>query len=166
MIRSLSIAALAVLLCSTPVAAQPGTPFVIQPAQVSAITNGTTTRNQSLLPPCHALDVLLNITTTGTATGTLTIFVQDSADGGTTWDDVISSNTFALGAAVITQRFMVQGSIASTITSGSAAAREALAAGTTRQGPFGDRLRVREVIASASGSPVGATYTITAVCKP
>lgn len=164
MIRSLSIAALAVLLCGAPAAAQQT--IMIQPAQVSAIANGTITRNVTQIPNCSVLVVLLNITTTGTATGTLTLFVQDSADGGTTWDDLISANAFALGAAVITQRFFVQGLIASAATSGSVAAREALAAGTTRQGPFGDRLRVREVIASASGSPVGATYTITAVCKP
>lgn len=138
----------------------------IQPAVTSAIVNGTTTRNISTLPNCMVLDVLLNITTTGTATGTLTVFVQDSVDGGLTWDDMISSNTFALGAAVINQRFFVNGYLLTTATSGAAAAREALAAGTTRQGPFGDRVRVREVIASASGSPVGASYTITAVCKP
>lgn len=139
--------------------------ITILPSTVSAIANGTTTRNTVVIPRCEVLDVLLNITAGGTATGTLTVFLEDSADAGTTWDDVISSNTFALGAAAIRQRFFVNGLIASTATSGSNTAVETLAAGTTRQGPFGDRLRVREVIASASGSPVGATYTITAVCK-
>ena len=158
------ILALALLAVALPAWAQQL--VTIQPAQVSAIANGTTTRNISSLPPCMMLDILLRISTTGTATGTLTVFVEDSVDGGTTWDDMVSSNTFALGAAVTNQRFFVNGYIASTATSGSVAATEALAAGTTRQGPFGDRLRVREVIASASGSPVGATYTITAVCKP
>jgi hypothetical protein len=158
---------LAFLAAALPAAAQtsPGVPFVIQPAVVSAIANGTVTRNSGTLPICNAMDVLLNITTTGTATGTLSVYVEDSPDGGVTWDDLISSNTFALGASVITQRFFVSGYIASTATSGSAAAAETLAAGTTRQGPFGYLFRVREKMASASGSPVGATYTITAVCK-
>lgn len=140
--------------------------ITLQASQVSGVAATTVTRQTTTgLTACKTLDVLLNITATGTATGTLTIFVEDSADGGTTWDDVISSNTFALGAAVVTQRFFVNGYIASTATSGSAAAAETLAAGTTRQGPFADRFRVREKIATPSGSPVGATYTITAVCK-
>lgn len=163
MIKTLALV-LGVLCLARPVAAQQL--LTIQPAQVSAIANGTTTRNTIVISNCNVLNVLLNITTTGTATGALTVFVQDSFDGGTTWDDMISSTSFALGAAVTNQRFFVNGLIASTATSGSITAREALAAGTTRQGPFGDRLRVREVIAGASGSPVGASYTITAVCKP
>jgi hypothetical protein len=143
--------------------AQTDTFFVIQPSQVSGVAATTLTRNTVTLPPgVYAVNVLLRITAGGTATGTLTIFIEDSPDGGTTWDDVVSSNTFALGAAAITQRFFVQGAIASTATSGSAAAAETLAAGTTRQGPFARLWRVREKIATPSGSPVGATYTITA----
>lgn len=167
MIRTLFRALLALVLVglARPASAQlAGVPFTIQPSQASAIVNGTVTRNQVALPPCNVLDVLLNITGGGAATGSLTLFVQDTADGGTTWDDVISSNAFALGAAVITQRFIVNGLIASTIASGSAAVREALAAGTTRQGPFGNLLRVREVMAGII-TPTAATYTITAVCK-
>jgi hypothetical protein len=142
--------------------AQP-TFFVIQPAQVSGITATTVTRSQVTLPQgVYSVNVLINITAGGTATGALTIFLEDSADGGTTWDDVVSSNSFALGAAAITQRFFVQGAIASTATSGSAAAVETLAAGTTRQGPFARQWRVREKLTGPAGSPVGATYTITA----
>jgi hypothetical protein len=136
--------------------------FTIQPSVVSGVAATTVTRNQVTTPPGYAVNVLLNITAGGTATGTLTIFIEDSADGGTTWDDVVSSNAFLLGAAAITQRFFVQGAIASTATSGSAAAVETLAAGTTRQGPFGRLWRVREKLTGPAGSPVGATYTITA----
>jgi|SRR5262245_2133176 len=119
-----------------------------------------------------SLLVLINITAGGTATGNLNIFIQDSWDGGTTWDDMVASGTFALGAAVATQRFWVQGRIApathttttSTLsTQGSAVSNAALAAGSARVGPFGDRIRVREKISSASGSPVGAAYTITII---
>lgn len=164
MTRILSIVAVFVLLLSTPVWAQQG--ITIQAAQLSAVANGTVTRNQVVLPNCNVMDVLVKFTTTGTATGSVGLFLEDSADGGTTWDDLISSNLFVLGSAVSSQHFFLNGLIASTATSGAAPAVETLAAGTTRQGPFGDRLRVREVFSLASGSPVGTIYTITAVCKP
>lgn len=163
------------LLCAlaSPVFAQTGTQVrtqslvILQQPQVAGIAATTLTRNTVTgLIACKALDVLINITATGTATGTLQIFLEDSADGGTTWDDMVASNTFAFGASVINQRFYVNGFIASTATSGSATAIETLAAGTTRQGPFADRIRVREKVSGPSGSPVGPTYTITAVCKP
>lgn len=156
---------LALLLLATPAAAQTGL-VTIQPSQVSGVAAATVTRNQVQLAQSYWMaEVLLKFTAGGTATGTLTIFVQDSCDGGTTWDDLISSNTFALGAAATNQRFFIQGGIATSATNGSAAAIETLAAGTARQGPFCDLWRVREKIATPSGSPVGATYTITAVFK-
>ena len=149
--------------------------FTLQASQVSGITNTTVTRTTTtFLDPFTDADILINITAGGTATGTLQIWLEDSADGGTTWDDLVSSLTFSLGAAAVTQRFFISGKIvpstittaASTnITQGSVAAVETLAAGSARQGPFGNRIRVREKISGASGSPVGATYTITAVFK-
>jgi hypothetical protein len=140
--------------------------IVLQPSQTSAISNGTTTRATTTgLDAYTDLDILINITAGGTATGTLQIYLEDSVDGGTTWDDLASSNTFALGAATTTQRFIVAGKIATGATQGSAAAVETLAAGTVRAGPFGSQIRVREKISAIAGSPVGATYVITAVAK-
>jgi hypothetical protein len=153
-----------VLLLAMPAAAQQT--ITIQPAQLSAVANGTLTRNTSVLANCTVLDVLVKFTTTGTATGSVQLFLEDSADGGTTWDDLISSNLFVLGAAASSQHYFLNGMVGTTATSGAAPAIETLAAGTTRQGPFGDRIRVREVITLASGSPVGTTYLVTAVCKP
>jgi hypothetical protein len=140
--------------------------ITLLPATVSVVTNTTATIRVIALPNCTVLDVLINITSGGAATGTLQVFLEDSADGGTTWDDVIASNTFTLGAAAVTQHFFLNGLIATTGTSGGAAAVETLAAGTTRQGPFGDRLRIREKVSGVSGTPTGATYAITGVCKP
>lgn len=147
----------------------------LQASQVSGVANATTTRTTTtFLDAFVDADILINITAGGTATGTLQIWLEDSSDGGTTWDDLVSSLTFALGAAPVTQRFFIAGhavpatitTAASTnITQGSVTAVETLAAGSARQGPFGNRIRVREKISSASGSPVGATYTITAVFK-
>jgi hypothetical protein len=140
--------------------------LTLQAAQVAAIVNGTTTRTITTgLDPFVDADVLINISAGGTATGTLQLFLQDSADGGTTWDDVIASNTFAFGAAAITQRFFISGRIATTATQGSAAAIETLAAGTVRAGVFGNQFRVREKVSAIGGSPVGPTYTVTGVFK-
>jgi hypothetical protein len=176
MMRRLILAgALLVLVASRPLQAQSG--FVtIQPSQVSGVAATTLTRATVQLPTAgfEQMDILINITAGGTATGTLQIWIEDSADGGTTWDDLVSSLTFALGAAVTSQRFMVSGAaVAATITTatsvnvtqGSTPTQEALAAGSARQGPWGDRIRVREKITGPSGSPVGATYVITAVLK-
>lgn len=148
----------------------------IQPSQVSGIAATTLTRNTVTLRPggFEQATFLINITAAGTATGTLQLYIQDSRDGGTTWDDLVSSLTFAFGASLTTQRFFVSGAVvpatittatSTTITQGSAQAIETLAAGSARQGPWGDMLRVREKVSSPSGSPVGATYTITAVFK-
>jgi hypothetical protein len=151
--------------------------FTIQASQVSGVAATTVTRNTVTLPAfstAAGADILLNITAGGTATGTLQLWLEDTVDGGTTWDDLCASLTFALGASPVTQRFFVSGQVipstittaASTnITQGSAAATETLAAGSCRQGPIGSMVRVREKITSPSGSPVGATYTITAVLR-
>lgn len=137
--------------------------FLIQD-RVSNITNGTVQVAQwGGLHNFDAFTVLINVTNSGTATGTLTLFLQDSWDSGTTWDDVVSSTAITLGSTTGTQRYVIQGRIATSITQGSAVSNAALTAGTTRQGPFGDRLRLMEKIASISGTPAGATYTVTII---
>jgi len=153
--------------------------FTLVRDRVSAIVNGITTVPladtalfNSSFQNYDSLLILINKTAGGTASGTVNIYIEDSWDGGVTWDDLVSSVQIALGAAAATQRFWVQGRIAPAVhtagastlsTQGSAAAAETLAAGSARQGPFGDRLRVREVVAGVSGSPVGCTYTITII---
>jgi hypothetical protein len=168
----LLIGVLLVLGLQAPVRAQPAF-LTIQPSQQAGITATTLTRNTTNLPTgTTGLDILINVTAGGTATGTLQLYIQDSVDGGTTWDDVVSSLTFAFGAAAVTQRFFVNGLLVpSTITTatstnttqGSAVSVEAMAAGSARQGPFGLMWRVREKVSAPAGSPVGPTYTITAV---
>lgn len=154
-----------VLALEAPVTAQ--TVFTMQPAQVAGITVTTLTRNSGFLPSNNygAIDILFRVTAGGTATGVLQVFIEDTSDGGTTWDDLCSTNTFTFGAAVANQRFFVGGGLATTATNGTAAAVETLAAGTCRQGPFGDRFRIREKVSGIAASPVGPTYTITAVLQ-
>lgn len=84
----------------------------IQASQVAAITNGTTTRTTTFLQNTGAKDVafLLNITGAGAATGTLQVFLQDSLDGGTTFNDLAAFNTFTFGASVTTQTLNLYGS--------------------------------------------------------
>jgi hypothetical protein len=71
------------------------------------------------------------------------------------------------------QRFLVAGDVVSatittatstTTTQGSPPVLETMAAGAARQGPFGDRIRIREKVSGVSGSPTGPTYTVTAWC--
>ena len=172
--RFVLLLTMGLVLAAAPPRAQ-GQVFIIQPTQIAGIAATTLTRNIVLLPNgSKQINFLINITNGGTATGTLQLFIEDSIDGGTTWDDLVSSLTFSFGAAAATQRFMVAGEItpstittaASTnITQGSTTAVETLAAGSARQGPFGDRVRVREKVSGPAGSPVGPTYTITAVVK-
>lgn len=97
------LTAIAIAAAIVPLYAQ--TSLTIQPATVSQIVNGTITAGTSQLPSCQSADVRINITTTGTATGTLQLFIQDSTDAGTTFHDLIASNPFTFGAAVTTQRF-------------------------------------------------------------
>lgn len=165
-----------IVLLAAPVGAQ-GRLVTLQPSQVSGIAATTLTRNTVILNATGdyaSASILINITAAGTATGTLQLWIQDSCDGGTTWDDLVSSNTFAFGAALTTQRFFVNGLLipstiatatSTNVTQGSAVATDTMAAATARQGPWCDRLRVREKVTGPAGSPVGATYTITAVFK-
>jgi hypothetical protein len=171
---------LAVLVFLALAAARPSAQLVriitIQRAQTSGITATTTTRDTTILPTqaYRSVSFLIRITDAGTATGTLQIFLQDSQDGGTTWDDLVSSNTYAFGAAVTNQRFFISTlSVPSSIgtatvtnlTQGSVSTQETMTAATARQGPIGDRIRVREKVSSPSGSPVGATYVITGLFR-
>lgn len=150
--------------------------------RVSGVSNGTTTvpingtqdTEFAGLQNYDSLLFLINVTAAGTATGTVNIRIQDSWDGGTSWDDIVSSLQLTLGSTTGTQRFVVQGQIAAAtittatstaLTMGSAVVNGTLAAGSARQGPFGDRIRIRETIAGASGSPVGATYSIHMIPK-
>lgn len=140
--------------------------ITLQASQTSGIANTTTTRTTTTGLGSYAdLSVLINITGAGAATGTLALYLQDSCDAGTTWNDLVSSNAFTFGAAAATQMFYVSGRLATSGTQGAATQTEALAAGTARQGPFCDRIRVREKVSGIGGSPTGVTYVISAVAK-
>lgn len=168
--------ALLVVAAFTPASAQVGFQ-VLQPPTVAGIAATTLTRQMTILGqvPIGAMDVLINISAGGTATGTLQLFIEDSVDGGVTWDDLIASLPFTFGAAPITQRFFVAADVsvpavittatATNITQGSIATAEVLAAGSARQSPLGDRLRVREKVSGPAGSPVGPTYSISVVMR-
>ncbi len=149
--------------------------ITLAPSTVSGTANTTTTINTVHLPPgTRALDILLKVTAGGAATGTLQLWIEDSADQGATWDDLCSSLTFALGGAAVNQRFFIAGDVVSaTITTaastnttqGSTTVTETMAAGSARQGPFGDWIRIREKVSGVAGTPTGATYAITVVVR-
>lgn len=84
--------------------------ITIQPSQVAGIVNATNTRNANIPfddPSYEDLEFLLNVTGGGVATGLLSLFLQDSVDGGATWSDLLAFPTFTFGAAVIAQRMYI-----------------------------------------------------------
>lgn len=85
--------------------------ITIQASQVAGIANVTTTRNTVVLGQIGygSAEFLLNITGAGAATGTLQIWLQDSVDNGTTWNDLVGFSPFTFGASVIAQRIALQG---------------------------------------------------------
>jgi hypothetical protein len=138
----------------------------LQASQVSGVSNATTTRTTTTgLGPYIDATILINITAGGTATGTLQLFIEDSCDSGTTWQDWIADATFTFGAAVTSRIYYISGRQPPTAAQGATPAVETLAAQTTRQGPFCDRIRVREKVSGVGGSPVGATYVVSGVFK-
>lgn len=107
--KKIAIVALLLALALTRVETQ--SMMTIQPSTTSAITNTTTTRNVLQVGASgytHAA-FLVNITGGGAVTGTLNLFIQDSLDGGSTWNDLIAANTFTFGASPVTQRFTLYG---------------------------------------------------------
>lgn len=140
--------------------------ITLQASQVSAVTNTTTSRTTTTgLGIYTDAVILINISGGGAATGTLQLFLEDSCDGGSTWNDLVASNTFTFGASTTTQRFYLMGRLATSGTQGGAQAIESLTSGTVRLGPWGDRIRVREKVSGTSGTPTGPTYSISAVFK-
>jgi len=138
----------------------------LQASQVAGNTNATTTRTITTgLGNWVAGTILINVTSGGVATGTLQIFLEDSFDGGTTWDDLIASAPITFGAAGATQVFSINGNLATSQAQGSPQTQETLGAGAAmvRLGPWGDRIRVREKVSGVSGTPTGPTYVISAV---
>lgn len=116
-----------------------------------------------------SLLVLIDVEDEGAATGQVNLFIEDSWAEGVAWDDLVASANITLGTTVGEQRFVVQGRLApAIITGGSSSAynqgstptQEAMTAASARQGPFGDRIRIREKVSSASGTPTGCVYSI------
>lgn len=132
--------------------------------RVSSVTDGSAViAEYGGLQNYDSLLVLINVTAAGTATGQVNLYVQDTWDGGTSWDDMAASGNISLGTTTGTQRFVIQGRIATTITQGTAVSNGALTAGTVRSGPFGDRIRILEKVGSTGGTPVGCTYSVTII---
>lgn len=132
--------------------------------RISRVINGNEeVKRWSGVHNYDSLLLLINVTDPGVVTGTLELFIQDSWDRGVTWDDLVAATAITLGTTTGTQRYVIQGRIATSITQGTAVSNLTLAAGTTRQGPFGDRIRLVEKFSGAGGSPIGATYTVSVI---
>ena len=131
--------------------------------RTAAVTNGNTVIFDRPADVSQGINLLIKYLATGAATGTVQFFLQDSNDGGLTWDDVVASKTYAFGTAIVTatnetERYLVALSIDTGITQGSVVSSLALSAGTVRKGPLGGRIRLVERITGVSGSPTGCQY--------
>ena len=143
--------------------------------QIAATTNGTTTvpggSTFTAGSGFKEMTVVLNITASGADAGTLQLYLQDSADGGTTWNDLIAMVPFTFGSPVTTQRYYLTTGFHSTYSGqmsrmqGQPQVTETLLPGTVRQAPWGNRLRVRESIANIAGTPTGPTYNVDVLLK-
>lgn len=91
---------------------------------------------------------------------TLDVYLQTSADNGSTWQDIAH---FQFTTAAVSRFFRIAGGAAGETTT-FAASDAALAGDTVKQGPWGDQLRVKWVFA-AGGSTGIYTLTVTVVAK-
>src|SRR5262245_55388181 len=136
---------------------------VLQASQVAAAATGTTTRTITTgLGNYIDASIVINVTSGGSGVGTLRLYLEDSFDGGTTWND-LAAYAFTFGAAGTTGLFLISGRQPTSQAFGSAQATETMVAPMIRVGPWGDRIRVREKVAFTSGTP--PTYTISGVFK-
>jgi hypothetical protein len=101
------------------------------------------------------IDVNLSAVPTGGAP-TLDVYLQTSADGGTTWRDMAHTQ-FTTSAL---HRFFQVSEYASGSTSTLAASDGQLAGETVIQGPFGGELRLKWVFAAGGSS---GSYTLAAI---
>lgn len=90
---------------------------------------------------------------------TLDVYLQASADGGVTWNDVVA---FQFAGAIAKRLFQVS-QFASPGTATLAASDGALTTNTSVQGPFGDQLRVKYTF-TAGGST--GSYTLSVLATP
>jgi len=122
---------------------------------------GTYTGSSVRLPRyTAAAEVLLNCSAAATgATDTGNVYVQASADNGTTWDDVISfTQLLGNGGA---KKFLARWNALQAPTTATAApAIATLAAGTVAQGPHGLLWRVQTVLVNVTS--VSFTIRVTA----
>jgi hypothetical protein len=128
---------------------------LIQPsgAQNASGTSAVFTSHTEVLT---AAIYVLDVTAAGSLVGdTLNVYVQHSWDDGTSWDDFVSyTQVLGNGGA---KKFLAFWALYGTAPSTPIKAPQdgALTAGTVQQGPVGNQLRVKWVIAG------GGTHTFT-----
>lgn len=77
-------------------------------AQAAGTVNATTTRTSTTMIGSDAA-FLLNITAGGASTGIVQIFVEDSLDGGFSWNDLAAFAPFTFGGSPTTQTLLLYG---------------------------------------------------------
>jgi hypothetical protein len=107
---------------------------------------------------------MLNVTNADTdANDTLNVYIQESPDGGTTWNDIISFNQI-IGTDSAVKKLAIINAEGGAETEIATVQDAALAAGSVRQGPICPMIRPKWVIVDG-GSDADQTFTfsITAI---
>lgn len=111
-------------------------------------------------PGIKALFFLLDVTALATDAGdTLNVYIQESPDGGTTWNDIISFAQYA-GNSIASNQLAVLNCEAAAETEIGATQDGALAAGSVRQGPVASFLRAKYVIVDSGDADQSFTFSL------
>jgi hypothetical protein len=137
------------------------TPLVLASAVASPASPSTVVQSSPLLGLGDYHSLLIHATLTGATGGPLDVYVQGSADGGTSWVDLVHFAQIAAAAAAagfIVQLTRAAGSGATPIAVNATSNTPALAANKVNPGDWGDRLRY--VFVAGASTSAGAAQTI------
>ena len=131
---------------------------------LAARTTSSTSSSQTLPPRCKGLVFLLNVTNADTdANDTLDVYIQESPDGGTTWND-IAHFAQILGTTAAGKQQAIINCEAEPEIEVAAPADATMAVSTVRQGPVCSPIRVKYVIVDG-GSDADQTFTFAVTCQ-
>ena len=126
----------------------------------AARTESGTSSEYRMAPGLKALFFLLDVTAAATDAGdSLNVYIQESPDGGTTWNDIASFAQFVGNSAAANQLAVINCEAAAENEIG-ATKDGALAAGSVRQGPAASYLRAKYVIVDSGDGDQGFTFSI------
>jgi hypothetical protein len=132
-------------------------------AAAARTSSGTSVVSSTFEEYTEAL-FLLNVTAAATEVDdTLDVYLQKTADNGTTWDDFVHfTQVLGNGGA---KKFIAEWTSKATPESEMHAAQDGTMAVGVAQGPLGKKIRVKWVIVDPGGGAASFTFTVTGIFK-